>query len=98
MLTAVVLLTIGSIKAKRQAEDRAKFRTLAIWFSIALLLYPVVRPLAVFAAAEPAGVSGLLAPLPYSRQTTNFPTPLLYATTTTCPASGAETGRPSRSK
>jgi hypothetical protein len=38
MLTAVIVITIGSIKAKRKAADKEKFRTMAIWFSIALLL------------------------------------------------------------
>ena len=38
MLTAVLLLSIGSSKAKRQTGDRAKFRTLALWYGIALLL------------------------------------------------------------
>lgn len=38
MLIAVVLITVGSAKAKRKTEDKTKFKTLAIWFSIALLL------------------------------------------------------------
>jgi len=38
MIIAVVLITIGSAKAKRKIEDKKKFRTLAIWFTIALLI------------------------------------------------------------
>ncbi len=38
MLTAIVLITIGSAKAKRKTTDEAKFKTMAIWFTIALLL------------------------------------------------------------
>lgn len=38
MLTAIVLITIGSAKAKRKTTDIAKFKTMAIWFTIALLV------------------------------------------------------------
>lgn len=38
MLIAIVLITIGSAKAKRKSTDEAKFKTMAIWFSIALLI------------------------------------------------------------
>lgn len=38
MLTAIVLITIGAAKSKRKPTDEAKFKTMAIWFSIALLL------------------------------------------------------------
>lgn len=38
MFVAVVLITIGSIKAKRQNDDNQKFSTMAIWFGIALLI------------------------------------------------------------
>ena len=38
MLSAIVIITIGSAKAKRKATDREKFKTMAIWFSIALLM------------------------------------------------------------
>jgi len=38
MLLAVVLITIGSMRAKRQADDKQKFRTMAIFFIIALLV------------------------------------------------------------
>ena len=38
MLTAIVLITIGSVKAKRKTSNHEKFKTMAIWFSIGLLL------------------------------------------------------------
>ena len=38
MLISVVLITIGSAKAKRKTTDKEKFKTIAIWFSIALFL------------------------------------------------------------
>lgn len=46
MLIAVVLITIGSAKTKRAATDLVKFRTLAIWFSVALLLILSAIPFA----------------------------------------------------
>jgi len=38
MLIAIVFITIGSIKAKRQTTDEAKFKAMAIWFTIALVV------------------------------------------------------------
>lgn len=38
MLTAIVLVTIGSSLTKRRVGDREKFRTLFCWFAVALLL------------------------------------------------------------
>ncbi|MGV3508485.1 MAG: hypothetical protein ACO1N7_04285 [Sphingobacteriaceae bacterium] len=38
MLSAMVLITIGSAKAKRKTTDEEKFKTLAIWFSTALFI------------------------------------------------------------
>jgi hypothetical protein len=38
MLLAIVVITIGSAKAKRQESDREKFKTMAIWFSVALFI------------------------------------------------------------
>jgi hypothetical protein len=38
MVLAIVLLTIGSAKAKRQKTDEQKFKTMAIWFTIALVI------------------------------------------------------------
>lgn len=38
MLTGIILITIGSALAKRRATDKAKFKTLLIWYSISLLI------------------------------------------------------------
>jgi hypothetical protein len=38
MLTAIIIITIGSAKAKRRSSDEEKFRTMAIWYTIALLI------------------------------------------------------------
>lgn len=38
MITAVVVITIGSAKAKRKPTDAEKFRTMAIWFAIGLFI------------------------------------------------------------
>jgi len=38
MLISIVLITIGSAKAKRKTTDKEKFKTMAVWFSIALIL------------------------------------------------------------
>lgn len=44
MVTAVVLMTIGSSKAKRQTNDRQRFQTTAVYFTIGLLLILVAVP------------------------------------------------------
>jgi hypothetical protein len=38
MMTAIVVITIGSAKAKRKQMDNEKFRTMAIWLTIGLLI------------------------------------------------------------
>lgn len=38
MLTAIVIITIGSAKAKRKQTDTEKFKTMAIWFTIGLFI------------------------------------------------------------
>ena len=38
MLIGITLITIGSAKAKRKATDSEKFKTMAIWFTVALLI------------------------------------------------------------
>ena len=38
MLIAITLITIGSAKAKRKLTDKEKFKCMAIWFTIALLV------------------------------------------------------------
>ncbi|PVD50973.1 hypothetical protein DC498_17465 [Terrimonas sp.] len=44
MLIAVILITIGSSKAKRKKTDTEKFRTLAIWFTIGLIIILISIP------------------------------------------------------
>ncbi|NRF37497.1 hypothetical protein HQN83_02155 [Pedobacter sp. LMG 31643] len=38
MMTAVVVITIGSAKAKRKQTDLEKFKTMALWYGIGLLI------------------------------------------------------------
>lgn len=38
MLLAIVIITVGSAKAKRKPTDTEKFRTMAVWFSVGLLI------------------------------------------------------------
>lgn len=38
MVVAIVVITIGSAKAKRKKEDSEKFKTMAIWFSVGLFI------------------------------------------------------------
>lgn len=44
MTLAVVVLTIGSALAKRRLTDAGKFRTMALWFTAALLVLVVAIP------------------------------------------------------
>ncbi|MBD2703282.1 hypothetical protein IC229_21735 [Spirosoma sp. BT702] len=44
MLTSVIVMTIGSSKAKRQKSDQQKFKTTAIYFAIGLLLIFIAIP------------------------------------------------------
>jgi|SRR5919199_4783228 hypothetical protein len=44
MFTSVVLMTVGSSKAKRQAQAQDKFKTTAIYFSVGLLLILIAIP------------------------------------------------------
>lgn len=44
MLTAIVLITIGSAKSKRKQADRDKFKTMFIWFSVALFIIFIAIP------------------------------------------------------
>lgn len=44
MVISVVLITIGSAKAKRMQTDREKFGTMLLWFSFALLVIIVAIP------------------------------------------------------
>jgi hypothetical protein len=38
MLIGITVITIGSAKAKRKTIDREKFKTMALWFTVALLI------------------------------------------------------------
>lgn len=44
MLLAIVLITVGSAKAKRKIESKEKFKTMLIWFLIALFLILLAIP------------------------------------------------------
>lgn len=44
MLTAIVLLTIGSGMAKRKPTDKEKFKTMLVWFSAALIIIFIAVP------------------------------------------------------
>ena len=44
MIVAIIIITIGSAIAKRKQTDREKFKTLAIWFSIGLLIILMFIP------------------------------------------------------
>jgi len=38
MILAITIITLGSAKTKRKQSDKEKFKTMAIWFTIALLI------------------------------------------------------------
>ncbi|MCD0469133.1 hypothetical protein [Flavobacterium sp. JAS] len=44
MLSAIVLITIGSALAKRKQNDSDKFKTILLWFSIALIVIFIAIP------------------------------------------------------
>ena len=44
MLIAVILITIGHSKAKKEEDDKAKFKKIFVWFSIALLIVLISIP------------------------------------------------------
>ncbi len=44
MLLAIVLLTVGSSLTKRKLKDKEKFKTMLIWFSIAILIIFIAIP------------------------------------------------------
>lgn len=44
MLTAITILTIGSALAKRKNTDAEKFKTMMIWFTIALIIILIAIP------------------------------------------------------
>jgi len=52
MIIAIVFITIGSAKAKRLSEDLKKFKSIAIWFTIGLviILFTIPWPFSSFDA------------------------------------------------
>ncbi|NIF05228.1 hypothetical protein F3J23_07200 [Chryseobacterium sp. Tr-659] len=44
MITAIIIITIGSALAKRKLSDKEKFKTIGIWFSIALMIIFIAIP------------------------------------------------------
>lgn len=44
MLSAIVLITIGSAKAKRRPSDKEKFKTMLLWFSVSLVIIFIAIP------------------------------------------------------
>ncbi|MCT3918921.1 hypothetical protein HZP98_04470 [Elizabethkingia anophelis] len=44
MLISIVLITIGSASSKRKETDTAKFKTMMIWFTIALVIIFIAIP------------------------------------------------------
>jgi hypothetical protein len=44
MLIAIVLITLGSALAKRRLTDSEKFKTMLVWFTIALLIIFIAIP------------------------------------------------------
>ena len=44
MLAAIVVITIGSALAKRKQDAKDKFRTMLVWFAVALLVILIAIP------------------------------------------------------
>jgi hypothetical protein len=44
MLTAIILITIGSALSKRKMTDKEKFKTMLVWFSISLIIIFIAIP------------------------------------------------------
>ena len=44
MLVAIVIVTIGSAMAKRKKTDREKFKTMLLWYSLALVIIFIAIP------------------------------------------------------
>ncbi len=44
MLIAIIIITIGSVKVKNKSKDKEKFRSMAIWFTVGLLVILISIP------------------------------------------------------
>ncbi len=44
MVVAIVIITIGSTSAKKKKNDEQKFKTMALWFTVALLIILITVP------------------------------------------------------
>lgn len=44
MLIAIVLITVGSVSAKRKDTNASKFKTMLVWFSVALIIIIIAVP------------------------------------------------------
>jgi hypothetical protein len=44
MLVAIIIVTIGSAMAKRKETDKAKFKTMLLWYSLALVIIFIAIP------------------------------------------------------
>lgn len=44
MLVSIILITVGSAKAKRQPRDQAAFKTMLVWYLVALILILIAIP------------------------------------------------------
>ncbi len=44
MIIAIIIITIGSSLSKRKKTDKQKFKTMAIWFTIALIIIFIMIP------------------------------------------------------
>ncbi|MGA9637867.1 hypothetical protein [Flavobacterium sp.] len=44
MLTAIILITVGSALSKRKTTDKEKFKTMLIWFLVTLLIIFIAIP------------------------------------------------------
>lgn len=44
MLVAIILITVGSASAKRKDTNASKFKTMLVWFSVALIIIIIAVP------------------------------------------------------
>ena len=44
MISAILIITVGSALAKRKSTDSSKFKTMLLWFSAALLIILIAIP------------------------------------------------------